>query len=76
MTNNNSGMEVHKPEIFTDGGPWAQHDMACAVCHENKAVLRLDNYSFLPCWECQKKGWQLIHSPALMKFLKLIGAFK
>jgi hypothetical protein len=52
-------MELLKPTIVTDGGPWADHNMPCAVCHVNHAVLNLDGYAFEPCWTCQIKGWKL-----------------
>ena len=52
-------MERHRPEIFTDGGPWADHDMPCAVCHVNSAVLNLNDASFHPCWSCIAEGWVL-----------------
>jgi hypothetical protein len=68
-------MEINKPEIL-DLGICAKHNMACAVCHENHAVLNMHNGVFLPCWSCQKKGYQLIYSPRLFKFLKFIGALE
>lgn len=52
-------MEVRKPEIFTDGGPWAEHDQACAICHQRKAVLILNTYVFQPCWTCQSQGYEI-----------------
>jgi hypothetical protein len=68
-------MEIHKPNIITDGGPWAEHDMACSVCHRNKAVLQLNTYRFLPCWKCQEKGHFLIWvSPFLRMILGWTGA--
>lgn len=46
------------PIIETDGGPWAMHDMACAVCHVNYAILNLNTGVFGPCWKCQDDGWK------------------
>jgi hypothetical protein len=69
-------MKLHKPEIFTDGGPWAEHDHACSVCHERHSILYLNEGTFLPCRKCQKDGWQLIYAPWLLKFLRMIGALK
>lgn len=46
-------------QVFTDGGPWAMHNMPCAVCHTNKAVLHLNEGVFEPCWDCQRKGWKI-----------------
>jgi hypothetical protein len=53
--------EIHTPVIVTDGGPWAEHDMACAVCQQKKAVLDLNSGRFDPCWGCQGAGWRLAH---------------
>lgn len=53
------GIEMHDPVVYTDGGPWAEHDMACAVCQDYKAVLDIGTARFHPCWVCQRKGWQL-----------------
>lgn len=50
---------LHQPVVITDGGPWAVHDQACAVCSTNKAVLNLNLGVFEPCGECQIRGWQL-----------------
>lgn len=52
-------IDLHEPIIVTDGGPWAEHDVACAVCHERKAVLELATGHFRPCWTCQSQGWVL-----------------
>lgn len=52
-------LPMHEPVIRTDGGPWAEHDQACAVCGERKAVLDLGNGIFDPCWDCQTRGWRL-----------------
>lgn len=52
-------VEIHRPAIVTDGGPWAMHDMACAVCHDRKAVLDIGTGIFQPCWSCQSSGWTL-----------------
>lgn len=51
--------DLHEPVIVTDGGPWAEHDMACAVCHQRKAVLELHSGNFQPCWSCQSQGWMI-----------------
>lgn len=52
-------IEPRQPTIDTDGGPWATHDMACAVCRKEHAVLDLGTGIFRPCWTCQEKGWRL-----------------
>jgi len=53
-------MKLRKPNIFTDGGPWAEHDQACCVCHVRHAVLNLNSGHFQPCWQCQGDGWRLL----------------
>jgi hypothetical protein len=52
-------MDLHRPVVFTDGGPWADHDQACAVCRERPAVLDLNSGIFHPCGTCQEAGWRL-----------------
>jgi len=52
-------VEIHRPTIVTDGGPWAEHDQACAVCHERKATLDLSAGVFLPCGPCRGDGWEI-----------------
>lgn len=66
-------MITRKPLIITDGGPWAIHDQACAVCWETgeKAVIDVQTRIFLPSWEAQEAGWMLIRPPRWMRrFLK------
>ena len=55
----NGDLELAKIIVVTDGGPWAKHNMPCAVCGKEKAVLDLSGYYFQPCWACQKLGWEL-----------------
>jgi hypothetical protein len=52
-------LPMHTPVVDTDGGPWAEHDMACPVCWENKAMLNLHNGVFFPCDSCREKGWEI-----------------
>ena len=61
MSENLAG-PLHRPNIVTDGGPWAEHDQACAVCWERPAVLELGEGLFQPCWACQEEGWRLRRS--------------
>lgn len=63
MNDSQSGSEPHVPTIVTDGGPWATHDQACAVCHQRSAVLDLSDGIFQPCWECRREGWLLRYRP-------------
>jgi hypothetical protein len=50
---------MHRPEII-DYVLWAEHDQACCVCTNRKAVLDMQRALFLPCWQCQAAGWTLI----------------
>lgn len=52
-------MDLAKIEVFTDGGPWADHNMPCAVCRKKHAVLDLSCGIMRPCWGCQGKGWDI-----------------
>lgn len=49
---------LHEPQIHNEG-IWADHDMACAVCHVHPAVVDCQKLTFAPCWECQQQGWEL-----------------
>jgi hypothetical protein len=66
-------VETHQPKIITDGGPWAEHDMACPVkWREGKvAVLDIGDGVFHPSWDAQREGWMTIRPPKwLGKLLK------
>jgi hypothetical protein len=52
-------MKLAEITIETDGGPWAKHNMPCAVCRNRKAVLDMSSGHFKPCWDCQADGWTL-----------------
>ena len=58
MSENLAGPRLH-PKVVTDGGPWADHNMPCAVCWSRAAVLNLNDGVFEPCWECQRTGFKL-----------------
>lgn len=45
--------------IVTDGGPWAYHNVVCAVCGDKGAVLDLNKGVFMPCDICKALGWSL-----------------
>jgi hypothetical protein len=55
---------ILSPVVYTDGGPWAQHNFPCPVCRGRRAVLDLSQGVFAPCWECQRSGWRLTPPPA------------
>lgn len=51
----------HRPDIVTDGGPWADHDMACAVYSQSeKAVIDIHTGKFHPSWRAHGEGWRLV----------------
>lgn len=68
-------MQMHQPTIEFHG-PAAVHDMACAVCRENKAIYQCNEGVFLPCWGCQSNGFQLLYAPILFKIIRLLGSYK
>lgn len=54
---------IFKPTVITDGGPWAVHDMPCAVLHKTeKAVLDMNANVFQPSWKAQSEGWRLVQA--------------
>ena len=69
-----TSLPIHPPIIISDGGPWATHDMACAVCHKYKAVIDVGTGVFSPCWKCQEDGWRLDKSHGnRLRFLRKKG---
>ena len=53
-------MKLHIPQVDDYGGaPFADHDYACPVCQQNKAILVLHTGVFHPCDSCRSKGWEL-----------------
>ncbi len=55
-------MQIHEPQIVTDGGPWAEHDYACPVYADQHAVLVLDDGVFRPSGAAQRDGWRLVQA--------------
>jgi len=50
-----------KPTVTTDGGPWATHNMPCAVMDQTeRAVLDMNTNVFQPSWKAQSEGWRLV----------------
>ena len=60
---------IHEPVVFTDGGPWAEHDVACSICGERKAILVLNTGRYRPCRPCQREGWTTIKLPRWFRWL-------
>jgi len=58
-----------KASVFTDGGPWAEHNMPCCVHRDEHAVLNLNEGIFVPSDKARKEGWMLIKPPAWVKWL-------
>lgn len=51
------------------GSPVAEHNMPCAVCWVNRAILTLNVGAFRPCWDCQKK-FVLVKRNFITKFFQ------
>ena len=62
-------MDPLKPKILTDGGPWARHNMPCAVHPDEHAVLQLNTGVFQPSWKAQYEGWILVKVPKWLQRL-------
>ena len=56
------------PKIVTDGGPWALHNMPCAIDRQEHAVLELSTGIFLPSWKAQRDGWRLVKAPQWLRW--------
>jgi len=53
-------MKLAEIKVETFGGsPLALHNMPCACCHTNYAVLDLSTGIFQPCWGCRGRGWHV-----------------
>lgn len=42
------------------GAPVADHNMPCAVCQTEPAMLDLNSGVFHPCWMCQRSDHDLV----------------
>lgn len=66
--------ELVRPQVFTDGGPWATHNFPCPVCWEHKAMLNLAGWVAEPCRGCTEEGWALsyrkLHDPWWKRWLR------
>lgn len=64
--------------VKTDGGPWAEHNFPCPICHKESAVLQLDGWVFQPCWDCSGKGWETRRRPPtfMERVRKVLGRRK
>ena len=51
------------------GAPIAEHNFPCPVCRSAKAVLDLNTGIFHPCWDCRKKGWDLVQRSYMRRLL-------
>ncbi len=52
-----------RPQVKTDGGPWATHNMPCCIHADSHAVYDLGTGIFHPSWKAQKEGWALVKLP-------------
>ena len=62
-------MKLMKPTVETDGGPWAIHDMPCAIYQDKPAVLDLNTGMFHPSWRAQEDGWMLVKVPRWARWI-------
>lgn len=60
MSGEDGRLPMHVPVVITDGGPWAEHDMACAVCQRRKAIVDVGTSVYQPCSSCQQAGYRLV----------------
>lgn len=60
-------LELLKPTVITDGGPWAEHNMPCPVCLKKSAVLNIGTGVYQPCWDCQKRGVITLQLPKWLR---------
>ena len=52
---------VQEPKLEIPG-PFALHDMRCAVEPGQHAIYRLDNGVFYPSWKAQRDGGKLVQA--------------
>ena len=62
-------LKVMKPKVITDGGPWAFHNMPCAVYQDKKAVLNLGKGIYGPSWKAKSHGYILVKVPKWLRRL-------
>jgi hypothetical protein len=60
------------------GSPMAEHNMPCAECVKEPAVVQLTSNksvpTFQPCWACQTKGWVTVKATGWRRWLlEVIG---
>ncbi len=53
--------EVREPKLAVPG-PFALHDMRCAVEPGEHAVYNLSDGIFYPSWKAQGEGWRLVRA--------------
>lgn len=71
-TNERPGDEAMKVHIiqFDDHGLCVDHDMPCPVCWKKKAMYQMNTAVFMPCNECQKRGWEIGRKRGLLDTLQ------
>jgi hypothetical protein len=67
-------MEVRAPTIDSLGIV-AFHDQACAVYHDQSAVMNCQTEVFYPSWQAQDDGWRLVQARTWFQRLALRVAF-
>lgn len=63
-------MELQEIQIQAIGPGLHEHNMRCAICWDNHAVFTSPEMIFLPCWDCQKKGWRLVKAVGIIERLR------
>lgn len=67
-------MKPREPQIEVPG-PFAIHDMRCAVLPHESAVYHLNDGVFYPSWQAQAYGWRLVQARTWFQRLALRLAF-
>ena len=56
--------EIIKPAefIYSFEGIGMNHNYLCAVCREKPAVIKCWTGVLMPCWSCQKLGFNIVRT--------------
>ncbi len=69
QVNSKPEMAVFKYQIL---GPSMSHNYYCAVCRNIVAVIDQNTGALQPCWDCQRRGYELVRGNALFKIIMII----
>ena len=59
----------------TGSGMLMGHNMPCAICTVEHAVVSCNTGIFAPCWKCQTEGWDIVRSPKKFGFWHKVGGW-